>query len=82
MSVAEALKLPDDTWVSLSGKIDRQLGDEKYQFSDASGCIVIEIDDEDWRGLSVGPDDTVNIRGEVDQELTRRKIDVQYIGKR
>ena len=82
VSVAEALKMPDDAWVSLTGKIDRQLGDEKYQFSDASGSITVEIDDEDWRGLSVGPNDTVLIRGEVDRELTHRKIDVKYIEKK
>ena len=82
VSVAEALKMPDDAWVTLTGKIDRQLGEEKYQFSDASGSITVEIDDEDWRGLSVGPDDIVVIQGEVDKEFTRREIDVKYISKK
>lgn len=82
VTVAEALKMPDDAWVSLTGKIDRQIGDEKYQFSDGTGTIIVEIDDEDWRGLSVGPNDTVIIQGEVDRELTRREIDVKHIVKK
>lgn len=80
-TVAAALKMPDDAWVSLTGKIDRQIGDEKYLFSDGTGTIVVEIDDEDWRGLSVDPNDVVVIQGEVDRELTRREIDVQHIKK-
>jgi len=81
-TVAEVLKMPDDAWVTLTGKIDRQIGDEKYQFSDGSGTITVEIDDEDWRGLTVGPNDTVIIQGEVDRELTRREIDVKHIAKK
>lgn len=82
VTVAEALKMSDDAWVSLTGKIDRQIGGDKYQFSDGTGTITVEIDDEDWRGLSVGPDDTVIIQGEVDRDLTRREIDVKHISKK
>lgn len=82
VTVAEALKMSDDAWVTLTGKIDRQIGEEKYQFSDGTGVITVEIDDEDWRGLSVGSNDTVVIQGEVDRELTRRGIDVKYIVKK
>lgn len=82
VTVAEALKMSDDAWVSLTGKIDRQIGDEKYQFSDSTGTITVEIDDEDWRGLSAGPNDTVIIQGEVDRDLTRREIDVKHISKK
>ena len=66
MTVSEALKLNDDAPVKLSGKIEKSLGNEKYLFKDATGSITIEIDDEDWNGVTVGPDDIVEIRGEVD----------------
>ena len=81
VTVAEALKLGDDAWVTLTGKIDRQIEHEKYQFSDGTGTITIEIDDKRWRGLTVGPDDVVTISGEVDRDLGRREIEVKRITK-
>ena len=46
-TVAEALKMNDDTPVVLVGKIEKNLGNEKYQFSDKTGSIVVEIEDEE-----------------------------------
>ena len=55
---------------------------EKYKFSDGKDTIIIEIDDEDWGGLSVGPDETVTIYGEVDGNTIRaNEIDVKRITK-
>lgn len=80
MSVADALKLNDDTPVILVGQIERSLGDEKYLFKDASGSVTVEIDNEDWRGLNVTPQDTVILNGEVDKEMFKdTKIDVDSI---
>lgn len=80
MSVADALKLNDDTPVVLVGQIERSLGDEKYLFKDASGSVTVEIDNEDWRGLNVTPQDTVILNGEVDKEMFKdTKIDVDSI---
>jgi Uncharacterized conserved protein len=81
VTVAEALKLGDDAWVTLTGKIERQIEHEKYQFSDGTGTITVEIDDKRWRGLTVGPEDTVIISGEVDMDLGRREIEVKRIAK-
>lgn len=80
VSVAEASKLPDDTAVTLIGSIEKSLGDEKYLFKDKTGSIVVEIDDDDWRGLTVKPENTIEIRGDVDKEMFRDSIiDVDYI---
>lgn len=80
MSVANALKLNDDTAVVLVGQIERSLGDEKYLFKDASGTVTVEIDNEDWRGLNVTPQDTVILNGEIDKEMFKdTKIDVDSI---
>ena len=77
---AEALKMNDDTPVVLVGKIEKNLGNEKYQFSDKTGSIVVEIDDEDWRGQVVKPENTVEIRGEIDKELLGTpEVDVDVI---
>ncbi|MDR2259593.1 MAG: NirD/YgiW/YdeI family stress tolerance protein [Azoarcus sp.] len=67
-TVGEAKSLPDDAKVSLRGNIVRGLGDEKYLFQDATGKIVVEIDDDLWRGQTVEAKDTVEIRGEVDRD--------------
>ncbi len=80
MSVADALKLNDDTAVVLVGQIERSLGDEKYLFKDASGTVTVEIDNEDWRGLNVTPQDMVILNGEIDKEMFKdTKIDVDSI---
>lgn len=82
VTAAEASKLSDDTPVILTGKIEQSLGDEKYMFRDASGTIIIEIDDDDWRGVTVGPNDTVILQGEIDSDMFEPNIvDVDIVTK-
>ncbi|ANE32701.1 YgiW/YdeI family stress tolerance OB fold protein [Campylobacter hyointestinalis] len=82
ISVKEALSARDDTMVSLKGKIVKQIKHDKYEFSDGTGSIIVEIDDDVWRGLFVGSEDLVEIKGEVDNDmLERNEIDVKYISK-
>ncbi|MBP5534874.1 MAG: NirD/YgiW/YdeI family stress tolerance protein [Alphaproteobacteria bacterium] len=77
-TVQQALTMRDDTVVVLTGHIVHSLGDEKYLFRDDSGEVIIEIDDEDWRGVTVKPEDLVEIVGKVDKEfMERTKIDVE-----
>lgn len=79
-TVQGALNAYDDTIVTLTGKITRQVAHEKYEFSDNTGTIIIEIDDDEWYGVQAGPNDTVQIRGEVDSDTFRRnEIDVKFI---
>lgn len=78
-TVAEALKMSDDTPVILNGQIEKSLGGEKYQFKDATGTVIVEIDDEDWRGVDVRPEDMVTIKGEVDKDMFTTEIDVDVV---
>lgn len=79
-TVEQAKKMPDDSNVVLRGNIEKALGGEKYVFKDATGSIVVEIDDDDWGGLDVSPKDTVEIRGEVDTHMMKpTDIDVDAI---
>ena len=72
----------DDKPVVLVGKIEKSLGDEKYLFRDASGTIVVEIDNEDWNGVNVTPNDTVELRGETDKDYFKNpKVDVDAVIK-
>jgi uncharacterized protein (TIGR00156 family) len=63
VTVAQALELPDDTDVKVQGRIVKALGDEKYEFTDDSATIVVEIDDDDWHGLEATPELQVEISG-------------------
>jgi uncharacterized protein (TIGR00156 family) len=81
-SVAEALQKADDTVVEVTGKIEKSLGDEKYQFSDGTTSAVVEIDNEDFRGVTVNENDTVKLKGELDKDLLEAPvIDVDTIEK-
>lgn len=82
MTVAEAKKLSDDTPVVLVGKIEKSLGGEKYLFTDNTGSVTVEIDNDDWRGLNVSDKDTVEIRGEVDKEFMSLEISVDSVSKK
>lgn len=77
-TVKSALAAGDDTPVTLRGQIINSLGDEKYTFKDATGEIAVEIDDDDWHGVKVTPENTIEIYGEVDKEVFEpTKIDVK-----
>jgi uncharacterized protein (TIGR00156 family) len=75
--VSDAKKLPDDAKVTLEGKIERRLGNEKYLFNDGQDTITLDIDDDEWRGLSVGADDVVIIYGEVDRSPFRAEVQIE-----
>ena len=78
--IKDAVNLNDDTPVILYGKIEKSLGDEKYQFNDGTGTIVVEIDDDEWGGLSVNPQMVVQITGEIDKEILESpEVDVSKI---
>jgi uncharacterized protein (TIGR00156 family) len=77
LTVEDAKKLRDDSPVQLQGNVVRALGDEKYAFRDASGEIIVEIDDDVWRGVTVGPDDKVEIRGEIDKDFPGFPVEIE-----
>ncbi|MFH5060590.1 YgiW/YdeI family stress tolerance OB fold protein [Proteus vulgaris] len=78
-TVAKAKDLSDDTWIILTGKITKKIGDELYVFEDSTGGINVDIDNKRWRGQTVTPDNTVRIEGKVDKEWTSTEIDVKQI---
>ncbi len=78
-SVAEAIKLADDSLVKLEGYIVKSLGDEKYEFRDNSGTVTVEIDADDWRGIDVTPETKVELVVEVDRDLRRVELDVESV---
>lgn len=78
-TVAEAIKMRDDTPVILEGKITQRIRKNIYQFSDNTGSIPVEIDQKDWQGVDVHSSDTVQIHGEVDKDWLDTMIDVYSV---
>lgn len=81
-TVKTALTLKDDTKISVKGYIVKANGDEKYQFRDATGTIVVEIDDDLWQGKPIHAKTAVTLMGEVDVDYKPNKqvsIDVDRV---
>ena len=78
-TVAEARTLRDDTPVILRGRIERYLGNERYQFSDETGTITIEIERRVWGTLSIDENDFVEISGEIDRDWNSIEVEVNSI---
>lgn len=81
MTVQQALSMRDDSMVTLRGNIVQHLGGEKYLFRDSTGAVTVEVDDDKWNGQTVGPDDQVEIHGEVDKDWNSVEVDVERLIK-
>lgn len=81
VTVKQVNEMRDDVPVIVKGHIVQRMGDEKYLFEDATGSITVEIDEDDWRGQTIAPTDTVKMYGEVDRGLFKTEIDIDYVEK-
>lgn len=81
VTVKQVNEMRDDIPVIVKGNIIQRMGDDKYLFEDSTGSIAVEIDDDDWRGQTVSPSDTVKLYGDVDRGLFKTEIEVEYIEK-
>lgn len=80
-SVTEVVSLPDDTPVVMRGRITKNMGNNIFVFEDASGTIMLEIDEADWNGNTVRVDDIVTVYGSVDKGSNYTEVDVDSIVK-
>ena len=80
-SVTEVSTLPDNTPVTMRGRITQNMGDNIYVFEDSSGTIMMEIDEEDWNGNTVRVNDIVTVYGNVDKGDNYIEIDVSSVEK-
>ncbi len=78
-TVKEALSMPDDSTVTMEGKISKQLKKDKYLFNDKTGAVKVEIDKRVWRGQTVTANDTVEISGDIDRDDDSILIDVDRL---
>lgn len=81
-TVADAKDKADDTIVVLQGYIAKSLGGDKYAFTDKTGEIIIEIDDDEFDGVSVMSGEMIEIMGEIDKDSKKpAKVEVKTIKK-
>jgi uncharacterized protein (TIGR00156 family) len=81
VTVKQVSEMRDDVPVIVQGHILQRVGDEKYLFEDNTGSMTVEIDDDDWRGQTITPADTVKLYGEVDRGIFKTEIDIDYVEK-
>lgn len=82
VTVEQVKAMPDDSPVIIRGYLLRQNGENSYVFQDTTGTINLEIDAEDWGGLTVSPTDMVEVWGEVDKNgMSMIEVDVSAIKK-
>ncbi|MBR3880543.1 MAG: NirD/YgiW/YdeI family stress tolerance protein [Mailhella sp.] len=75
-SVPQAAK---DSPVLLEGVIVSKNGDELYMFEDASGTVLLEIDDDVMVNKDVSSEDKVRLSGRVDSEDGKPTVDVDML---
>ncbi|WP_455425752.1 YgiW/YdeI family stress tolerance OB fold protein [Dryocola sp. LX212] len=80
-TVEKAKTLSDDTWVTLTGKIEQRIGGDDYTFRDSTGTINVDIDHKRWNGQTITPQDTVQLEGKVDKDWNSVEIDVKNVTK-
>lgn len=66
VQIVQAKKLADETAVTLTGTLVKQIDAEKFELKDATGTILLEIDDDISRVTPVKVGDKVKVVGEVD----------------
>lgn len=78
-TIEQAKNMPDNSFIIIEGTITSDLGNETYVLTDSTGSINIEIDDEEWNGISPNTEEIIMIQGEVDKDGNLTEIDVEEI---
>ena len=79
--VSKALKMNDNSYVTIQGNLLKRISDDKYLFKDATGTITVEIDDEKWMGQAVNTKDTLELTGEIEKKINSIILEVDSVTK-
>ena len=81
-TVEQVKNLADDVIVAVTGNVISKVAGskDKYNFRDASGEMIVEIDQKRFRGQTVTPETTVRLIGKVDKDFGKPvKLDVKQL---
>ncbi len=81
MSVTDALKMSDNSYVSVEGSILKKLTNDKYLFKDSTGTMTVEIDNDRWAGISADTKDILILNGEIEKKMGSTCLDVDSVQK-
>ncbi|MXP49762.1 YgiW/YdeI family stress tolerance OB fold protein [Pantoea sp. Eser] len=81
VTVKQAEEMKDDSWITVRGKLEKQIGDEDYLFRYQTGNMKVEIDHKHWNGQTISPKDTVELTGELDKDFNSIEMDVKQVKK-
>lgn len=79
MTIIQALKMNDDSYVTIQGNITKRISDDKYVFKDSTGTMTVEIDTEKWKGQFVNMKDKLELTGEIEKKLNSVILDVDTV---
>jgi uncharacterized protein (TIGR00156 family) len=71
VTVAKAKTLKDETGVTLTGIISKHIAGDDFEFKDATGSIILDIDDDYWKPMQLKAGDKVRVMGEVDTHRSK-----------
>lgn len=66
--IGEALAVPDDSKVVVTGQLVQQIDAEHYLLRDSTGSITAQIDADLLGEVKIAPDARLRIGGKVDQD--------------
>ncbi|MCL2331405.1 MAG: NirD/YgiW/YdeI family stress tolerance protein [Proteobacteria bacterium] len=66
MTVAGVGKSCGEHPIVIGGTVEKHPKQDKYQFIDQTGKVVVEIDGDDWRDAGARPNGAVMLFGETD----------------
>ena len=78
-SVINALKMNNNSYVTVEGNIIKQVSDDKYIFKDLTGSMTVEIDTDKWNGMTVKPQDKLELSGEIEKKMSSVILDVDTV---
>ena len=80
-TVINALKMSNNSYVTVEGSILKRVSDDKYIFKDSTGSMTVEIDSDKWNGLTVNTQDKLELSGEIEKKITSVILDVDTVKK-
>ena len=78
-TVADKTLWKDDQIVFLKGAITKQVKKDKFMFSDGTGEVLLEIDDDDWDGVDLTLNEEFIVKAKVDQERKKGLTKIEAI---